>query len=153
MRLSWFLYLRGEASVADGALERPLFGVAAIVDLEGGMAGERLVANVARRVPSHCKRRTVAVTTTALIGHHNVGFVIKSRNGRRFPRRCISRAPVRKTTAIAIIAALPAILTRNYSNEINIGCVCVLNGVLRKQWRVAIVAIARTHVRFRNCSM
>lgn len=49
------LYLRGEASVADGALERPLFGVAAIVDLEGGMAGERLVANVARRIPSHCR--------------------------------------------------------------------------------------------------
>lgn len=48
------VYLRGEASVADGAFERPLFGVTAIVDLESGMASECLVANVTRRVTPHC---------------------------------------------------------------------------------------------------
>lgn len=54
-------YLGGEAAVADGALERPLLGVTAVVDLQGGVAGERLEADVTRRVPSHCSAKHTEV--------------------------------------------------------------------------------------------
>lgn len=56
-------YLGGEAAVADGAFERPLLGVTAVVDLQGGVAGERLEADVTRRVPSHCSAKHTEVST------------------------------------------------------------------------------------------
>lgn len=60
-------YLGGEAAVADGALERPLLGVTAVVDLQGGVAGERLEADVTRRVPSHCSAKHTNVRTQQLL--------------------------------------------------------------------------------------
>ena len=51
----WCNYLGGEASVADDAFEGTLFGVAAVVDLQSRVAGERLEANVARRVAAPLK--------------------------------------------------------------------------------------------------
>lgn len=60
-------YLGGEAAVADGALERPLLGVTAVVDLQGGVAGERLEADVTRRVPSHCLAKHTDVRTQQLL--------------------------------------------------------------------------------------
>lgn len=49
-------YLGGEAAIADGALEGALLRVAAIVNLQGRVAGECLEADIARRVAAHpCK--------------------------------------------------------------------------------------------------
>lgn len=45
-------YLRGKTSVADGTLERPFFSVTSVVDLQGGIAGKRLKAKIARCVSS-----------------------------------------------------------------------------------------------------
>ena len=39
-------HLCGESSVANGAFERALFGVAAVMDLEGRVASKRLEADV-----------------------------------------------------------------------------------------------------------
>ena len=49
-------YLRGEAPVADRALERSLLRVAAVVDLQRRIARESLEADVARGVAAHCNR-------------------------------------------------------------------------------------------------
>lgn len=52
-------YLSGEASVADRTLEGSLLGVAPVVDLQGGVAGERFEADVAGRVAPHrCNHST-----------------------------------------------------------------------------------------------
>lgn len=46
--------LSGESAVADGALKGSLLGVTAVVYLQSGVAGERLVAEVTGRVAAHC---------------------------------------------------------------------------------------------------
>lgn len=46
--------LCGEAAVADGAFKRSLLGVAPVMYLQSGVAGERLVAEVTGRVAAHC---------------------------------------------------------------------------------------------------
>lgn len=46
--------LCGEAAIADGAFKRSLLGVAPVMYLQSGVAGERLVAEVTGRVAAHC---------------------------------------------------------------------------------------------------
>ena len=47
-------HLGGETPVADVAAEGPLLGVRPHVDLERRVAGERLEADLTRRVPAGC---------------------------------------------------------------------------------------------------
>lgn len=46
--------LGGESAITDGALKRSLLGVAPVMYLQSGVAGERLVAEVTGRVAAHC---------------------------------------------------------------------------------------------------
>jgi hypothetical protein len=49
-------YLSGEPLAAHLALEGPLLGVGAHVDLQGGVAGEHLEAELAGRLAPRCKQ-------------------------------------------------------------------------------------------------
>jgi len=59
------IYLGWKAAVTDTALERPLLGVAAIVDLQCRITGERLETDVASSVAwAHCNHTSSETYTS-----------------------------------------------------------------------------------------
>lgn len=71
-----FTNLGGESAVADGAFEWPLLGMAAVVDLQRRVAGERFVTDVTRCIAAHCIQQK---NCSVLIQSHLLGSMIKRR--------------------------------------------------------------------------
>lgn len=71
--------LRREATVADGTLERTLLGVAAVVNLQCRVAGERLVADVTGRVAAHCVQMNPAFNNTFRIPNATCDVLVASK--------------------------------------------------------------------------